>query len=67
MDDIRADVVFLPVSGTYVMSAEEAAQAAKKIMPRIAIPMHYGKIIGEKADAEKFQRLCTFCTVKIMD
>jgi L-ascorbate metabolism protein UlaG (beta-lactamase superfamily) len=67
MDAIRADVVFLPVSGTYVMSAEEAVLAARKIMPRVAIPMHYGKIVGEKGDAEKFRDLCTFCQVRIMD
>lgn len=67
MKDIQADVVFLPVSGTYVMTAEEAAQAAKKIMPKIAIPMHYGKIVGEKVDALKFKELCDFCRVEIME
>jgi L-ascorbate metabolism protein UlaG (beta-lactamase superfamily) len=67
MNDIQADVAFLPVSGTYVMTPEEAVKAAKKIMPKIAIPMHYGKIIGEKTDGEKFQKLCTFCQVKLMD
>lgn len=67
MADIETDVAFLPVSGTYVMNAEEAAQAAKKIMPKIAIPMHYGKIVGTKSDAEKFKELCTFCEVRIMD
>ncbi|MBN2368751.1 MBL fold metallo-hydrolase [Candidatus Woesearchaeota archaeon] len=67
MGEIRADVAFLPVSGTYVMNPEEAMHAARKIMPKVAIPMHYGKIIGEKADAEKFKELCTFCQVKLMD
>jgi len=67
MHDISADVAFLPVSGTYVMSAEEAAQAARQIMPKIAIPMHYGKIVGEKSDAEKFKEICTVCEVKLMD
>ena len=67
MEDLSADVAFLPVSGTYVMNAEEAAKAARKIMPKIAIPMHYGKIVGSKKDAEKFKELCTFCQVKIME
>ncbi|MFH2020475.1 MAG: MBL fold metallo-hydrolase [archaeon] len=67
MDEISCDVAFLPVSGTYVMDAEEAARAAKKIMPKIAIPMHYGKIIGQKSDAQKFKDLCTFCRVELMD
>jgi L-ascorbate metabolism protein UlaG (beta-lactamase superfamily) len=67
MKDIKADVAFLPVSGTYVMNVNEAVDAAKIIMPKIAIPMHYGKIIGTKSDADKFKELCTFCDVRIMD
>lgn len=67
MSDIVCDVAFLPVSGTYVMTAEEAVESAKKIMPKIAIPMHYGKIVGELKDAEKFKKLCTFCQVKIIE
>ena len=52
------DVALLPVSGTYVMTAEEAAEAANTIMPKVAVPMHYGTIIGTRADAERFKRLC---------
>lgn len=48
------DIALLPVSGTYVMTAEEAVQAALDIKPRVAIPMHYGSIVGDKSDAEKF-------------
>jgi L-ascorbate metabolism protein UlaG (beta-lactamase superfamily) len=48
------DVAFLPVSGTYVMTADEAAQAALDIKPKVAVPMHYGSIVGEKKDAETF-------------
>ena len=59
------DVALLPVSGTYVMTAEEAADAANKIMPKVAIPMHYGSIVGTRADAEKFKKLCR-CKVEIL-
>lgn len=48
------DIALLPVSGTYVMTADEAIQAALDIQPKIAIPMHYGSIVGEKSDAERF-------------
>lgn len=57
MDDIKADIALLPVGGRYTMNAKEAAEAAKKIKPKIAIPMHYEKIVGTKADAEKFKEL----------
>jgi L-ascorbate metabolism protein UlaG (beta-lactamase superfamily) len=57
MKTIKADIALLPVSGTYVMTAEEAAQAALDIKPQIAIPMHYGSIVGQAADAERFRDL----------
>jgi L-ascorbate metabolism protein UlaG (beta-lactamase superfamily) len=65
MSTLKADVAFLPVSGTYVMTAEEAAEAAEKIKPKVAIPMHYGVIVGSVADAERFKRLAK-CDVKIL-
>ena len=54
MQNIRADIILLPVSGTYVMTAEEAAQAALAIGPKIAVPMHYGDVVGTSDDAVRF-------------
>lgn len=51
------DIAFLPVSGTYVMTVEEAVNAAFVLKPSIAVPMHYGAIVGTSADAEKFKTL----------
>lgn len=48
------DIALLPVSGTYVMTAHEAVQAALDIKPKVAIPMHYGAIVGTEADAKAF-------------
>ena len=48
------DVALLPVSGTYVMTALEAAEAARRIDPGVAVPMHWGTVIGSRADAEAF-------------
>lgn len=56
MKDIQTDIALLPVSGTYVMTAEEAVAAAVAINPRVAIPMHYGAIVGAESDALKFKR-----------
>jgi L-ascorbate metabolism protein UlaG (beta-lactamase superfamily) len=56
MKEIRCDIALLPVSGTYVMTAEEAAQAALDIKPATAIPMHYGAIVGDESDAERFRK-----------
>lgn len=65
MKSIRCDIALLPVSGTYVMTPEEAAEAAAAINPKVAIPMHYGAIVGEEKDAHQFQRLVKNCKVEI--
>ena len=52
-------VALLPVSGKYVMDAEEAAEAASLISPDLTIPIHYGAgVAGTLQDAEKFVELC---------
>lgn len=55
MDSVTGvDVALLPVSGIYVMTALEAAEAARRIGPRVAVPMHWGEHIGSPADAAEF-------------
>ena len=57
MDEVHGvDLALLPVSGTYVMTAGEAAEAARRIQPRMAVPMHWGEHLGTRADAEAFLR-----------
>lgn len=52
----KVDLALLPVSGTYVMTADEAVEAALDIQPKIAVPMHYGAIVGSRLDAETFKK-----------
>jgi L-ascorbate metabolism protein UlaG (beta-lactamase superfamily) len=65
MKGLKTDVALLPVSGTYVMTSEEAADAARLVMPSLAIPMHYGTIVGSERDATKFKELAP-CRVEIL-
>lgn len=62
---VKADIALLPVSGVYVMTADEAAKAATEIRPRIAIPMHYGSIAGTASDAERFRDLCAQAGIEV--
>ena len=66
MKAIKCNIALLPVSGTYVMTAEEAAEAAAAINPKIAVPMHYGAIVGSEADAKKFKSLVKNCQAEII-
>jgi L-ascorbate metabolism protein UlaG (beta-lactamase superfamily) len=59
------DVAFLPAGGTYSMDAVEAAEATKYIKPILAIPYHWGQVVGTRADAERFVRLAA-CNAKVM-
>jgi L-ascorbate metabolism protein UlaG (beta-lactamase superfamily) len=54
MADFDCDIALLPVSGTYVMTAEEAVGAADAIGAQIVVPMHYGAGIGSADDGARF-------------
>jgi L-ascorbate metabolism protein UlaG (beta-lactamase superfamily) len=66
LDDVKTDVAFLPIGGTYTMDAAEAAGLARSIEPRIAVPMHYGFVVGSPKDAERFRDLAAPVQVQIL-
>lgn len=55
MESIETDVILIPVSGTYVMTVEEAVEAVKLIQPKVAIPMHVGRGIGDLEMMQEFK------------
>jgi L-ascorbate metabolism protein UlaG (beta-lactamase superfamily) len=65
MERFNVDVACLPVSGTYVMTAEEAVESTRHIKLNVAIPMHYGSIVGDDSDAERFKTLAS-CEVRVL-
>ena len=54
LKELNADVIFLPVGGTYTMNREEAVELANTIKPKYAIPIHYGLAVGSREDAKYF-------------
>ena len=54
---VKCDVAFVPVGGTYTMTAKEAADLVNIIKPKIAVPIHYGSVVGTKQDAIDFVNL----------
>ena len=63
---MNVDFAMLPVGGTYTMNAREAAQAVTMIRPKVAIPMHYGSIVGSPEDAEVFMSSVAHSKVEVM-
>ncbi len=66
MSDLKPDIALVPVSGTYVMTPNEAATAVERIKPKIVIPMHFGTIVGSEKDAQDFKQLIKSCKVQIL-
>ena len=54
---VKCDIAFIPVGGTYTMDFKEAAELVNKIRPKIAVPTHYGSIVGAKQDGVEFVKL----------
>ncbi len=54
---VKCDIALVPVGGTYTMTYEESAELVNTIKPRLAIPTHYGCIVGNKDDGIKFKEL----------
>ena len=51
-------VALFPIGGKFTMNIDEALEAAKLIKPNLAIPIHYGSVIGTESDAIEFVRIC---------
>jgi L-ascorbate metabolism protein UlaG (beta-lactamase superfamily) len=58
MREVDCDVALLPVSGTFVMTCEEACGACDLLAAKAAVPMHYADIVGDEGDAERFRAGC---------
>lgn len=55
--NVKCDVAFVPVGGTYTMNAKQAADLINEIKPKIAVPIHYGSVVGTNQDAIEFAEL----------
>jgi L-ascorbate metabolism protein UlaG (beta-lactamase superfamily) len=53
---VRCDIALVPIGGTYTMDAKKAAELINTIRPEVAIPTHYGSIVGKPGDGETFAK-----------
>ena len=56
LENIKCDVAFVPIGGMYTMNYKAAANLINEMRPKIAVPTHYGTIIGTNEDAQEFKR-----------
>lgn len=57
IQNIKCDVAFIPIGGTYTMNAKEAAELANKLDTKIVVPIHYGELVGTDKDLKEFVEL----------
>jgi L-ascorbate metabolism protein UlaG (beta-lactamase superfamily) len=66
LEDIRTDVAFVPVGGHYTMDAVQAAGLVRSISPSLAVPMHFGFVVGSRHDGERFREAASPVPVEVM-
>lgn len=54
---VSCDIAMVPIGGFYTMNYKEAAGLINKIKPKVAIPTHYGKVVGKVSYGEDFKKL----------
>ena len=67
LDEIETDVAFLPIGGHFTMDVQQAGELAKMIGPKVAVPFHYGFVVGSASDGERFKRAADPVAVKLME
>lgn len=55
LESLGAQVAFVPIGGTYTMDVPQAAGLVRAMSPQLAVPMHYGYVVGTVEDAERFR------------
>jgi len=66
LDDIESDVAMVPIGGHFTMNAEEAAGLVRAIGPGVAVPMHYGFVVGQVSDADRFREAADPVPVEVL-
>jgi L-ascorbate metabolism protein UlaG (beta-lactamase superfamily) len=66
LSDVRSDVAFVPIGGYYTMDVDDAAGLVRAMRPSLAVPMHYGFVVGSPFDAERFRDAAEPVAVEIL-
>ncbi len=62
---VKCDIALVPIGGTYTMNPKKAADLINTIRPEIAIPVHYGTIVGKPEDEDEFKKYAMH-TIKVV-
>ena len=66
MQDVLPDTLIIPVGGTVTLNPKQAADTARLISPKVAVPVMWGGFVGSKDDADYFAELCRDADVDVL-
>jgi L-ascorbate metabolism protein UlaG (beta-lactamase superfamily) len=66
LESLTTDVAMVPIGGTYTMDAREAAGLVRAMRPQLAVPMHYGFVVGSPSDADRFEKEAAPVRVEVL-
>jgi L-ascorbate metabolism protein UlaG (beta-lactamase superfamily) len=67
LESLTTDVAMVPIGGTYTMDVPEAAGLVKTMRPQLAVPMHYGFVVGSPSDAHRFEEEAAPVRVEVLE
>lgn len=67
LDEVRVDAAFLPIGGTYTMDATEAGALVRRMRPDVAVPMHFGFVVGDPSDGDRFRTEAAPVPVEVLE
>jgi L-ascorbate metabolism protein UlaG (beta-lactamase superfamily) len=67
LESLSTQVAMVPIGGTYTMDAREAAGLVKAMGPELAVPMHFGFVVGSPSDAERFREMAAPVAVEVLE
>jgi len=66
LEDLRTDVALVPIGGHFTMNPEEAGELVRAMEPRLAVPMHFGFVVGSPSDADRFRAAAAPVAVEVL-
>ena len=66
LETVRTDVAFVPIGGTFTMDVRQAGCLVRAMSPRLAVPMHFGFVVGSPSDADAFVKEAAPVPVEVL-
>ncbi|MGE5225293.1 MAG: MBL fold metallo-hydrolase [Planctomycetaceae bacterium] len=66
LESVRTAVAFVPVGGYYTMDVPEAAGLVRAMAPQLAVPFHFGFVVGSASDGDRFREEAAPVPVEVM-